>query len=175
MFKHWGMCSSSGKVLNDLISMKRKTTWGVGEWLNILECVHRKRNFWMILSRWREKGHRMLVNHRTLVNVTVLREIVQWSHLDEKKKDIRCCWMPKNCCSMMFCMLFGIYCVCCICWCIVFVLCMSVFVAECGFWLFIGDRMAVELGVREICFRWRMGWDGEFVCVFSGIDSCQFP
>ena len=96
MIKHWRMWWWWEKFLNDLISMKRKRTSDVGQWSNIGECLHLQRNCSMISSRWREKGHRMLVNDQTLANVFIVREIVQWSHLDEEKKDIGCWSMIKH-------------------------------------------------------------------------------
>ena len=82
IIKHWRMWSCSGKLFNDLISMKRKKTYHVGQLSNIGECSNDKRNCSMIWSRWREKRDRMLVNRQTLANTMMLREIVQWSDLD---------------------------------------------------------------------------------------------
>ena len=97
MMKHWRMLWWWEKLFDDFISMKRKRTSDVGQWSNIGECVHCQRNCSMISSRWREEGHRMLFNDETLANVTLLREIVQWSDLAEEKKDIGCWSMIKHC------------------------------------------------------------------------------
>ena len=96
IIKHWRISLFWEKFFNDLISMKRKRTSDVAKSSNIDESHHRKRNCSMISSRWREKGHRILVNDETLPNLILLREIVQWSHLDEEKKDIGCWSMIKH-------------------------------------------------------------------------------
>ena len=82
IIKHWRISSSSEKLFNDLISMKKKRTSDVAKSSNIDESHPGKRNCSMIWSRWREKGHRMLPNYQTLTNLIIVREIVQWSHLD---------------------------------------------------------------------------------------------
>ena len=84
------------KLSNDLISMKRKKISDARQWSNNGECVPRHRNCSMISFRLREKGHRLLVNEQRVANVMMIRDIVQWSHLDEKKKDIRCSSMIKH-------------------------------------------------------------------------------
>ena len=48
MIKHWRMWWCWEKLFNDLISMKRKTTWDVAGSSNVAECVHRQRNSSMI-------------------------------------------------------------------------------------------------------------------------------
>ena len=90
MIKDSRMCSSSEIFSNDLISIETEKSADVGQWPNIGESHLVKRNCSMISSRWRAKGHHMLVNHHTLMNVMMMREIVQWSDLDEEKKDIGC-------------------------------------------------------------------------------------
>ena len=47
-------------------------------------------------SRWREKAHRTLVNDQTLAYLIIFREILQWPHLDEDKRDIRSSSMIKK-------------------------------------------------------------------------------
>ena len=84
------------EIVHDLISMKRKRTSDVAKSSNIDESHHLERNCSMISFRWREKGHLMLPNHQTLTNVMMMREIVQWSHPDEEKKDIGCCQIIKH-------------------------------------------------------------------------------
>ena len=84
------------KLFNDLISMKRKRTSDIGQSSNIGECDDAERNCLMIWSWWRRKRHQMLVNHQALTNVFIVREFVQWSHLDEEKRDIRCSSIMKH-------------------------------------------------------------------------------
>ena len=96
MLKHWRMCSSWEACFNDVISMKRKRTSEVGRWENIGECVDRMRNSWMISYRWRENEQRMFSNDQRFANAMMMRELFQWSDLDEEKKDIGCWSMIKH-------------------------------------------------------------------------------
>ena len=88
IIKQWLMLWCWKQFFNDLNSMKRKSTSDLRLWSNIGQYVHHEGNSSIIYSWWREKGHPMWVNHKTLANVFIVREILQWSHLDEEKKYI---------------------------------------------------------------------------------------
>ena len=82
---------------NDLISMTRKNTSDAGQWWNIVEIHHRKRNsetnsFW-----WREKQYRTFVNDEILLKFIIVRKILKWSYFDEEKNNIVRSSMMKYC------------------------------------------------------------------------------
>ena len=68
--------------------MKRKWTSDVGQWWNIVEIYHAKRNSKMIWYWWRENEHRTLVNDEILLKFIIFREILKWSDFDEENKNI---------------------------------------------------------------------------------------
>ena len=96
ILKHWRMCSSCEKFFNDLISMTRQMTSDIRQSSNIGECDDDGSKTSIISSRWREKGHRMSVNDETMANMMMLRDILQWSHLNEEKEDGVCCSILKH-------------------------------------------------------------------------------
>ena len=90
MMIHCGNESSSEKFQNDLIWINTKSRSDVGEPSNTGESDNTKRNSKMTSSRRRNKVHCTLVNDETLAKFILLREILKWSHFDQKKKYIGC-------------------------------------------------------------------------------------
>ena len=96
MIKYWRIWWWWEESLNGLISMNRRRTAPVGQWLNIGECGDDERNSSTISYRWREKGHPKFGYDHGLANVFIVREIFRWSNLDVKKKHIECLSMIEH-------------------------------------------------------------------------------
>ena len=75
--------------------MKKKGTTDVGPWWKIVEIHDDERNSKMVSFGRKEKVHWMLVNDEILLKFTMVREILKWSHFDEKKRYIGCWSMRK--------------------------------------------------------------------------------
>ena len=94
--KYYRNPSSSDKFQIDIILMKRKRTYDIGQWSNIIKIHHDERNSKTISLPKREKEHRALANDQILFKFTIFKEILKWSHFHEQKTNIASCSITKH-------------------------------------------------------------------------------